>query len=328
MLTTGQVMFCYVCAPWALPPSYYRFILTTGPMHEAALQTMRRRAFGRPLKLDALRAFYAAAGGEREHGPFPLAALAGGLVDASVTHVAASRSSSTLLTADGSARVLTSASAAVRVTQRALDRATRARMLVPCAVTHPHTRTCRNATWLTFRNAFRRTLPVYSSVFALAALVRWRHLMREPKSTLAHVVLSTLRSSTFLASFVAACMALVCVTRRVMPHESWPTYWGLAFLSAGAIFIERPSRRIELALYVLPRAVDSLFLIATRMYPRLNVFAGARARARFAPNANRSPRSQATSATRCLPSPWAASFATTRRSRKSWPALWCKSSTR
>jgi hypothetical protein len=45
MVTTGQVMFAYVCAPWSLPRSYYHFILNTGPMHEVGLQTMRRRNF-------------------------------------------------------------------------------------------------------------------------------------------------------------------------------------------------------------------------------------------------------------------------------------------
>ena len=77
-------------------------------------------------------------------------------------------------------------------------------------------------------------------------------------------------------------MALVCTTRRIMPRESWPIYWALSFVSAGTIFIERPSRRIELALYVLPRAVDSIFLIATRRWPNLHVLPGRKRYALFA----------------------------------------------
>jgi hypothetical protein len=42
-----------------------------------------------------------------------------------------------------------------------------------------------------------------------------------------------------------------------MRHVYQFAYWWLSFTAAGAIYIERKSRRAELALYVLPRAIDS-----------------------------------------------------------------------
>lgn len=258
MLTTAQVMFAYVCAPWSLPPSYYKFILTTGPMHEAGLQALRRRNFSRPLEVAAMRQYFVAAGGERHFGAFPSAVL--GLDSPMVTRV-------TLVT---------------QVTRPLVDVATAERWLLPCAVLHPHTGSCGEASAITFKNAFARSFPVYSTVFGVAALFRLRQSLRAPGATLAHVSTSAVRSTTFLAAFVAACMALVCAVRRVMSREHWWAYWGLSFIASSCIWIERKSRRSELALYVLPRALDSLYLIHSARYPALRVFAGLKRYALFA----------------------------------------------
>eukprot|EP00019_Armaparvus_languidus_P009370 CAMPEP_0168594570 /NCGR_PEP_ID=MMETSP0420-20121227/8973_1 /TAXON_ID=498008 /ORGANISM="Pessonella sp." /LENGTH=410 /DNA_ID=CAMNT_0008630907 /DNA_START=374 /DNA_END=1606 /DNA_ORIENTATION=- len=252
MLTTGQVMYAYVAAPWSLPHSYYMFIVNTGPMHLTALQAMRRRCSYRPLPVEAMQRHYASAQGVRHHGPFPAAAL--GLRDSHTTETV------TAVYAAGAAGA-TLLSETTTTTRGAVD-AVRNAVLLPCSVLHPQATTCKRAAWLTFRNAAQRTLPVYGTVFGLAALYRGRKSLEKPVATVQHVGMSTARSTVFLSSFVAACMALVCLTRRVMPREMAWAYWLLAFVASGTIFIERKSRRAELALYVLPRALDSAHLCA------------------------------------------------------------------
>jgi hypothetical protein len=125
-------------------------------------------------------------------------------------------------------------------------------------------------------------LPVYGTVFGVAALFRARKSLQQPTATAQHVLMSTLRSTTFLSSFVAACMALVCFTRRAMPREMSWAYWMLAFVASGTIYIERKSRRAELALYVLPRALDSAHLCLGRQWPLLMTLAGRKRLALFA----------------------------------------------
>jgi hypothetical protein len=292
MITTAQVMFAYVCAPWSLPPSYYNFILTTGPMHEAALQALRRRNFSRPLNAAAMHKYYVSAGGERNFGAFPTAAL--GLADtfsaATATAAAATSSMTTTTTTTATATAIVTTSSAIssaivkttQTTRPVADIARVERWLLPCSVLHPHTSSCTYASVLTFKNAFARSYPVYATVFGFAALYRMRQSLRAPGATLLHVAKSSVQSTTFLAAFVAACMALVCLDRRVFPREVWQSYWGLSFIASSCIWIERKSRRSELALYVLPRALDSAYLILTSRRPALRVADGLKRYALFA----------------------------------------------
>ncbi len=85
--------------------------------------------------------------------------------------------------------------------------------------------------------------------------------LKKPVGSLAQALASTVRSSTFLASFVAIYMAVICATRRVMPVDNKLTYYFAGLVSSLSVLIEEKSRRSELALYVLPRAMDSLFMI-------------------------------------------------------------------
>jgi hypothetical protein len=205
-LTTGQVMYSYVMYPASIPPNYYRFILSTGPMHEEVLQAMRRAARGRPQDMAKLREAYVRLGGVANHGPFPL------------TH-------------DSPAHL-------------------------PCPILHPDRATCAAATWSTYTRAFRTMIPAYAVVHGLPLALRLR------VSRVLPTLLAIAQSTSFLASFVAGCMAVACAMRRPHCREAGYHYWFLAFTAAGVIFTEQPRRRLELGMYVLPRALESIFLNA------------------------------------------------------------------
>lgn len=86
-------------------------------------------------------------------------------------------------------------------------------------------------------------------------------------------LLSTLRSSTFLSIFVVIYMSGICLQRTLaisslpipLPtffrhdHKLW--YYILGLLCSSSILIELKSRRSELAMYVLPKGLQSLWMV-------------------------------------------------------------------
>eukprot|EP01095_Lingulamoeba_sp_RSL-Kostka_P014278 TRINITY_DN6182_c0_g1_i2.p1 TRINITY_DN6182_c0_g1~~TRINITY_DN6182_c0_g1_i2.p1 ORF type:complete len:149 (+),score=25.15 TRINITY_DN6182_c0_g1_i2:112-558(+) len=74
-------------------------------------------------------------------------------------------------------------------------------------------------------------------------------------------LISTGRSSIFLAFFVSIYQVVACVDRRIiLKKEARYSYFIAGLISSLSIYIEKKSKREELAMYVLPRAVDSLYL--------------------------------------------------------------------
>jgi hypothetical protein len=56
-------------------------------------------------------------------------------------------------------------------------------------------------------------------------------------------------------------MAVICWQRKSFAVDNKLTYYVAGLVSSLAVLIEEKSRRSELALYVLPRAMDSLHMI-------------------------------------------------------------------
>lgn len=54
---------------------------------------------------------------------------------------------------------------------------------------------------------------------------------------------------------------MICLHRKVSPKDHKLVYWIAGGLSALSVLLEKKGRRGELALYVLPRAGDSLWYI-------------------------------------------------------------------
>ena len=75
------------------------------------------------------------------------------------------------------------------------------------------------------------------------------------------VIENTLRSTVFLAAFPTMYLAVICLKNQLKLPESRFWYWAAGLVGASSIFMEKKSRRQELALYVLPRAAESAALI-------------------------------------------------------------------
>jgi len=56
-------------------------------------------------------------------------------------------------------------------------------------------------------------------------------------------------------------MSIICLHRKIVNTDHRFIYWLAGFICSLSILIEKKSRRSELALYALPRGLDSLYTL-------------------------------------------------------------------
>mmetsp|Transcript_10242 Transcript_10242/g.11805 ORF Transcript_10242/g.11805 Transcript_10242/m.11805 type:complete len:520 (+) Transcript_10242:220-1779(+) len=112
-------------------------------------------------------------------------------------------------------------------------------------------------------SGMKRALPVYLPVFSLPVLLFYPlSLVKHPVETMARTMSGVMRSSLFLATYCATGVTSISLMRLLgFNFSNVGTFAHLApaaagFLSGLATLIEKKSRRIELALYVLSKAVE------------------------------------------------------------------------
>lgn len=71
-------------------------------------------------------------------------------------------------------------------------------------------------------------------------------------------LLSVSRSALFLASFCATYQTAICAHHSLWAGDHKVVYYLAGWISSAAILMEEKKRRSELALYALPRAIDSV----------------------------------------------------------------------
>ena len=119
--------------------------------------------------------------------------------------------------------------------------------------------------------------------------------METPAQTSWRASKEAVRSTTFLSAFVGIfqvahfsggilwiflahkfdfaldLQAVICLHRKVASQDHKLVYWLSGGLAALSVLFERKSRRSELALYVLPRAGDSLWYILVNRHLLPNI---------------------------------------------------------
>ncbi|KAF9152157.1 hypothetical protein BG015_005710 [Linnemannia schmuckeri] len=142
---------------------------------------------------------------------------------------------------------------------------------LPCAGLHPWVDSCRETNIDRFVGVTKSIFPVYATLnFVPLVVLRMKRLIKDPVNVLSKTTFNTLRSSVFLAVFVALYQTQICTHRNLL-IAGWKLgnskylYWLFGLVSAvSAIMVEQESRRAELAFYVLPKAADSLYRILYR----------------------------------------------------------------
>jgi hypothetical protein len=140
---------------------------------------------------------------------------------------------------------------------------------VPCDLVHQGSgHSCEKHALLRLLRSMKIAMGVYAPLQAIMLLRRFRTKSMSRQKAVMAALFDALRSSTFLGAFIALFYYGVCLSRTRLGPKLFsnktvtPQMWdgGLCILGGCAacgwsIFFEVPRRRIELMLFVLPRAV-------------------------------------------------------------------------
>jgi len=152
---------------------------------------------------------------------------------------------------------------------------------VPCEGTHPWINYCRNVPLDRFVSVFRWMFPIYGALHLVPAILFKRKVFwQDPWKVIIRAALGTTRSSTFLGIFVVIYQTFFCFKHNLYLYLSspkspirlrkeWvdfliskPSFWLGGGLSGLSLFIEDKRRRGELAMYVLPKGLESVWSMA------------------------------------------------------------------
>eukprot|EP00004_Rigifila_ramosa_P025095 TRINITY_DN7437_c0_g1_i9.p2 TRINITY_DN7437_c0_g1~~TRINITY_DN7437_c0_g1_i9.p2 ORF type:complete len:258 (-),score=70.10 TRINITY_DN7437_c0_g1_i9:58-831(-) len=125
-----------------------------------------------------------------------------------------------------------------------------------CQISHPFSPSCTVGAVRFAVAGLGRTLPVYIPVFVVSMLLfNTKQLRTAPVPLLAKTSAGILRSSVFLSLYVTFAWASMCLQRQIgQGHGELPAALS-GFVGGSAILLEKPGRRLELALYVGTQAL-------------------------------------------------------------------------
>ncbi|CAK7347140.1 unnamed protein product [Dovyalis caffra] len=132
-------------------------------------------------------------------------------------------------------------------------------MKIPCMMIHGN-QSCSAHVVSFFIQAYKRALPVYLPVYLIPALIVHRQgLLKRPYNIFGKGLLGTARSSLFLSVYCSSAWMWTCLLFRIFRRCTIPMVAMGTFPTGLALAIEKKSRRIEISLYCLARAIESFF---------------------------------------------------------------------
>ncbi|XVE63824.1 hypothetical protein DITRI_Ditri07aG0051400 [Diplodiscus trichospermus] len=134
--------------------------------------------------------------------------------------------------------------------------------IIPCSVIHPDTNSCLAHNAKAASTTFRKTFPLYFSLtFVPSVVLHLRKFMDTPAHTCWLALKGAVQSTSFLSAFVGIFQGVICMHRKIASKDHKLVYWVAGALAALSVLLEKKPLRSELALYVLPRAGQSLWYI-------------------------------------------------------------------
>ncbi|KAG0330207.1 hypothetical protein BGZ99_007068 [Dissophora globulifera] len=126
-----------------------------------------------------------------------------------------------------------------------------------CAVLHPLT-PCSGHAVDVLTGEFGRAIKMYGALNLVLTLVfQNKNMVSNPKEVAYRYIRSTLRSTLFLTMYVLGAFYSPCLLRKLLKKETIFIYLLNGIISGLAVLIEAPGRQMELALYCLPRALET-----------------------------------------------------------------------
>ncbi|KAJ7104428.1 hypothetical protein B0H15DRAFT_766425 [Mycena belliarum] len=151
----------------------------------------------------------------------------------------------------------------------------------PCAAMHPDWTSCWTLPPVRFAGSFRRMLPIQLLLHFAPLLLRWRVLRAHPARVLLRVARGCVRSATFLGALSAFYQSTVCLKTQLHARlaggrlpaglvdllVSPASFWMAGLVSGLSLLLEEPHRRAGVALYVVPKAIESAWAVARNPGP-------------------------------------------------------------
>ncbi|KAL2503838.1 Mitochondrial import inner membrane translocase subunit Tim17/Tim22/Tim23 family protein [Abeliophyllum distichum] len=132
-------------------------------------------------------------------------------------------------------------------------------MKIPCSIIHGN-QACGTHFLSFLLQAYQRALTVYLPVYLIPALIVHRQgLQKRPHTILWKGLFGTARSSLFLSMYCSSAWIWTCFLFRIFKKCNIPMVAMGTFPTGLALAIEKKSRRIEISLYCLARAIESFF---------------------------------------------------------------------
>jgi len=153
-----------------------------------------------------------------------------------------------------------------------------------CSAVHPCIDSCMAVPFDRFLIVFKWMLPIYGALhFVPAMLFKWKAFKEDPGRMAMKSLWGTTRSSAFLGVFVSLYQSVWCfkhylhgsLTPRDTPGPaiklpqpvidffiSKSSYWVTGLITGLSLFVEEKRRRGELAMYVLPKGLESAWVMA------------------------------------------------------------------
>ncbi|KAH6570204.1 hypothetical protein BASA50_004996 [Batrachochytrium salamandrivorans] len=131
---------------------------------------------------------------------------------------------------------------------------------IMCAFQHPTYESCWQSVIWSIKGEWFRAMSLYAPLTLIMTLIfRGRNVLKHPTRAMFYFVVSVLRSSLFLTCYVTAAWTTPCWFRQMAGYDRPWMYYVNGMIAGSMVLIEVPGRRLELALYCLPRALESLY---------------------------------------------------------------------
>ena len=116
-----------------------------------------------------------------------------------------------------------------------------------------------------FKQVFKISLKLYGIIHLLPVVIfKRKQLLKEPLAVIKRTIMNIFGSCCYLASYVAVFWYCNCFFKNLTGRiDKWSIVYS-SFICSFTCFFEAPSRRTELALYMFPRMLESLFLMAEK----------------------------------------------------------------
>jgi len=147
-----------------------------------------------------------------------------------------------------------------------------------CAASHPQIASCAFSPIDRFFAVSRWTLPIYGALhFVPMLLFKRAAFVRAPRAMALRAGWGTLRSASFLGAFIAIYQGYYCAAqnshRALVGRQKVPawllaalvskaSFWLGGLLAGLSVLMEAKHRRGELAMYVLPKGLESAWVAA------------------------------------------------------------------